>query len=262
MGTIMRSFFLLLLSISPLWTIKAHAIPNDKPLVLATSWGETLALDGTGFYNEISADILGRVEDGAQYTIMPYKRAKSLFFKSGTNCLYPSSIEALQSGKAITEAQASNLIESKGLFSARTHIFVKDGEVPPSDFADLAGKRIAFPYGSITEKLLENSGAMLIGVSDENDKAEMLRSGRVNMITGMIPDTALVFNKPGKKMPAFDPSFILFEVELTFVCHNTVKNARFIEKLNKALSDLAKDADYIERLENAYIVTDKLKSIQ
>lgn len=255
-----------------------HPLRADEtvPTVFATSWGETLAQDGTGFYNEIAGDVLARLDDlalpealarseilarpdmqarfGAKalYQIMPYRRAKRQFFKSKNSCLFPSSLRALHGGGEIPDPQ--NYSESNGLFTARTHLFVMAGNTPPKSLADLVGKTIAYPNGSVVNSLLAGTGAKLIGVTKEQDKARMLLSGRVDIITGMMPDTALVFASIGEKVPTFDPALALNKVPLTFVCHITPATTRFIASVNEALVVLADDTNYRQRLLDAKVV--------
>jgi len=229
---------------------------NHVPIVYATAWGKTLAQDGTGFYNEIAGDILAHTPGPELYQIMPYRRAKVSFFMSKGRCLFPSSLPALV--KAGQIATPENYIESNTLFAARTHLFVRAGETPPKSFGDLFGKSIAYSNGSVVRSTLEGSGARLISVNDEQDKAEMLVSGRVDIISGMIPDTAIVFGEMGGDMPLYEPTFALNELGVTFVCHKTVKTELFVEGLNLALDVLSVDADYLERMATANLAKDML----
>lgn len=227
-----------------------------SPTVFATAWGETLEQDGSGFYNEIAADVLRQTPKAEHYQIMPYRRAKVSFFADATSCLYPSSLSALVKGADINDAE--NYIESDGLFTARTHLFVRAGETPPKSLADLSGKTIAYPNGSVVRNIIEGHGARLISVNNEQDKAEMLLSGRVDMISGMIPDTAIVFSNIEGEMPVYDPSLALYEVPVTFVCHKTAENEEFVTSLNEALRVLSQDAKYLARMAAASLAQDEL----
>jgi len=214
--------------------------------VLATAWGETLAQDGSGFYNEIAADVLGNIASEKTYKVMPYRRAKQRFFNAGGACLYPSSLLGLAGAGEIKDPE--NYIESDGIFVAKTHLFVRSGVQPPRSLDDISGKIIAYPNGSVAAGILFGHGASLIGVNSEQDKAQMLVSGRVDMITGMMPDTALVFAKMGGEVPLFAPSFVLYEVPVTFVCQRSAATEKFIVSVNMALEVLSHDATYSARL--------------
>ena len=220
---------------------------NDQAMeIFATAWGETLAQNGSGFYNEIAADVLANVDGHEVYKIMPYRRAKQHFFKSGGACLYPSSLPGLAGAGQITDTE--NYIESDGIFSAKTHLFVRAGMKPPGLMDDISGKIIAYANGSVAASVLLGHGASLIGVNSEQDKAQMLISGRVDMISGMMPDTGIVFAKLGGKMPVFAPSLVLYEVSVSFVCRRSPETEQFVAAVNRALGVLSNDASYSARL--------------
>jgi len=238
------------------FSVALQGMESQASTIYATAWGKTLAQDGTGFYNEIAGDVLKHVSGDVAYQIMPYRRAKMNFFKTNLGCLYPSSLFGLTKAGQIKDPE--NYIESNGLFAARTHLFVRRGTVPPANLDDLAGKSIAYPSGSIAADVLAGYGARLIGVNSEQDKAEMLVSGRVDMITGMMPDTAIVFADMGGEMPAFDPLLVLYEVAVTFVCHRTQQNENLIISVNKVLEDLQQDPVYRARMAAAVSAQDVL----
>ena len=154
-------------------SVSAVAHANEQAIeIFATAWGDTLAQDGRGFYNEIAADILEAVSGSETYRIMPYRRAKQQFFASGRSCLYPSSLPGLASAGQIKNPE--NFIESDGIFAAKTHLFVRADASAPTSLSEIAGKTIAYPNGSVAVNALFGNGASLIGVNSEQDKAQML----------------------------------------------------------------------------------------
>lgn len=249
-GKLSRGVFALLLAAAPL------AADDHQPTIFATAWGSTLAQDGTGFYNEIAADVLAIAPGEELYQPRPYRRAKVSFFNTHDACLYPSSLSALAKAGQIEKPE--DFIESNGVFKARTHLFVRAGVTPPAKMSDLFGKTIAYPNGSVVESILSGQGARLISVASEEDKAEMLLSGRVDIISGMMPDTAIVFSKMKGDMPLYDPALVLYEVPVTFVCHKTETNIAFIDKVNGALATLSRDPAYRARMAEAHLALDVL----
>jgi hypothetical protein len=229
---------------------------SKTPYIYGTAWGATLAQDGSGFYNEIIGDVLAQLEVKPDYHLRPYKRAKVSFFAEENSCLYPSSLSALASAGQIKDP--ADFIESDGLFTARTHLFVRAGETPPASLDDVFGKSIAYPNGSVVRSVLEGRGARLISVNDEGDKADMLTSGRVDIISGMIPDTALVFGDREGALPQYDPSLVLLEVDVTFVCHRSPANNQLIASINDALDRLSADSEYRARMAEAKVALDVL----
>lgn len=228
---------------------------SEDITIFATVWGLTLAQDGSGFYNELAVDLLAGMERPGDatvsYQLMPYRRAKSRFVSGNGSCIYPSATGVLVSGGQI--ADASLLVESLPLFRARTHLFARRGETAPKSLDDLKGKTVAVPSGSVMQVLLKDTGADIISVFDETDKARMLLTSRVDYITAMLPDAVLVFDRLGEPLPAFDNDLTFLESNIGFVCHRTAAAEAFVARLNARIKALAHDRAYQNRLEDAGI---------
>ena len=224
---------------------------HDRVSIFGTVWGMTLAQDGSGFYNELAADLLGGMDRETQYQLMPYRRAKARFLDSEGSCIYPSAIGLLIAGEHVRDA--STLIETVPLFRARTHIFARRGERAPSSLADLKGRTIAVQSGSVMQMMLAGTGADVISVFDETDKARMLLTARVDYITAMLPDAVLVFDALREPLPAFDNELSFLESNIGFVCHKSPATEAFVAALNDRVKTLAATRDYQVRLENAGI---------
>ncbi|MCJ9428660.1 substrate-binding periplasmic protein [Kordiimonas marina] len=226
-----------------------EAKAETAPVIYATAWGYTLAQDGSGFYNDVAAALTKREEGRSFYKLMPYKRAKAKFLADAGGCLFPSSVDVLKAGGLADEKHP--MVQTEPLFEARTHLFAAPGEEPPHTMADLKGKRIALPAGSMMMDLLKGSGAKIIGVNDEESKAEMLMSGRVQVMSGMMPDTGLVFAHMGRQLPAFDGRFSFLNVGLAVVCRKTPETEALIGRLNSRIAELETDAAYRDMLHRA-----------
>lgn len=222
-----------------------------KKTVFATVWGQTLAQDGTGFYNELADTLLRRERAGVSYQLMPYKRAKARFLDRGGSCLYPSAINVLEAGGHIENRD--EYVETVPLFTTKTHLFSRAGEAPPRAMGELYGKTVAVPSGSVMLNVLKGSGAKLISVHDEADKAQMLLTGRVDYMTAMLPDAVLVFGSLGKPLPEFDAAMPFLEAGVSLVCHRTRENVAFIESLNLRIGELNADPSYRAKLFEAGI---------
>jgi len=219
------------------------------PVIYATAWGYTLAQDGSGFYNDVAAALMAREEGRSLYKLMPYKRAKAQFRADRGGCLFPSSVDVLKAAGLADQKHA--LVQTDPLFEAKTHLFAAPGETPPRTMADLTGKRIALPAGSVMMKLLKVAGANLIGVNDEESKAEMLLSGRVQLMSGMMPDTGLVFAHMNRPLPAYDRHFSFLQVGLGVVCRKTPATEALVGRLNSRIAELETDESYRESLVQA-----------
>lgn len=220
-------------------------------MIFGTVWGMTLAQDGSGFYNEIAADLLDGAGAGVAYQLMPYRRAKARFLDGNGACIYPSAVDVIMAGGF--KGDASSLVESAPLFETRTHIFARRGERAPTTLADLRGKTVAVPSGSVMRNILEAAGAELINVFDETDKARMLLTARVDYMTAMLPDAVLVFDALGEPLPAFDTDLVFLQNTIGVVCHRTPQTEAFIRQLNGRISALAGSRAYQTRLEEAGI---------
>lgn len=224
---------------------------GEKKVVFATVWGQTLAQDGTGFYNELAGTLLQPAGADVSYQLMPYKRARARFLDHAGSCLYPSNIDVLMAGGHIDDRD--DFVATAPLFTARTHVFSRGGEAPPRTMADLSGKTVAVPSGSVMQQLLKGSGATILSVHDEVDKAHMLLSGRVDYMTAMLPDAVLVFAAMGKPLPEFDPGMPFLEAGISLVCHRSEDNMAFVNALDARIGDMNADPSYRARLFDAGI---------
>ena len=216
-------------------------IGTPEPIhIFATDWGLTLKSDGTGFYNDLARLILtpdGNAADYAvDYEILPYRRAKRHFFEEAGTCLYPSTTEYLATTGDIQNRV--NFIDSPSTLTNRIHIFAAHGHTPPKSRDDLNGKRIAYAMGSRLPYALEGPTALFIAVAYEVDKAEMLLSGRVDLITAAMPDAKFVFEKLGVETAPYDPDLVITKAGVGVVCHNTPENVAFISDLTNRLAEL------------------------
>ena len=271
--------------------------------IYSTAWGMTLAEDGSGFYNDLAALFLSGLDTPYNYDIRPYRRAKALFLRDNSSCLYPSNIELLQDGGEIASADsfidtsgllqvkvyifspqgtkppasiadvsqklvayamgsripfflkeanadfiavanesdkargeiasADSFIDTSGLLQVKVYIFSPQGTKPPASIADVSQKLVAYAMGSRIPFFLKEANADFIAVANESDKARMLLTGRVDMMTAAMPDAQFVFNALGQPLPAFDPSYELNDTQVRITCHNTPTTRAFIDAFNE-----------------------------
>lgn|GEM_PF-586322 len=218
--------------------------------VYGTVWGQTLAQDGTGFYNDVFNDIAALPDGVVSYKLMPYRRARAQFLADKSACLYPSARAVLASGG---HHDGVGLIETEAVFMAQEHLFSAAGVEPPRALADLRGKTVAVPTGSVMMKLLAGTGARLISVNDETAKAQMLITGRVDIMSGMLPNEHLIFQSLDTRMASYDRDFTLIDAGVGVVCHDTAANRAFIDKLNDRILELQASAAFQGRLAEAGI---------
>lgn len=219
----------------------APATRADDPIthrthIFATDWGLTLKADGTGFYNDL-AQLLFAPEIGAvDYEILPYRRAKRHFFEEAGACLYPSSLEYLTATGDMHDS--TGFTDSSSMLINRIHLFVAFGKPAPTDKAAVNGKRVAYAMGSKIPHAFPDTTALFIAVADEVDKAQMLLSGRVDMIAAALPDVKFVFDSLGAEIAPYDPDFIIAGSGIGVVCHDTPETALFLTALERRMEQL------------------------
>ncbi len=209
--------------------------------IYGTGWGMTLALDGTGFYNDVLKTVLLEMEMPKAYQPLPYKRAKVDFKGNAGSCLYPSDISHLSRGKEIDVPE--NYIQAAPLIWVESHIFSRYGEPPLTSLEALKGRKIAYPNGSALPTVLEEYGASFLPTTTETAKARMLVAGRVDHMSGSLPDNIFVFKSMGRPLPPYNPDLALVRVGVTVVCHDTPENRAFVDAFNDALARLVAAGD-------------------
>ncbi|WP_417459274.1 hypothetical protein [Kordiimonas sp.] len=221
--------------------------PEDA--IFGTGWGMTLALDGTGFYNDVIKYALTGVQRGQRYMPLPYKRAKVEFAAHGRSCLYPSSIPHLLNGAEIETAH--DYVETLPLIFVESHIFSRPGTEALQDFTLLAGKTIAYANGSALPNILGQFDPIFIPTTDETTKARMLSAGRVDFMSGSLPDNIFVFEALGEPLPAYNPDLSILKVGIGIVCHRTPENEAFVGVVNALLENQLVRTGMKELFENA-----------
>jgi ABC-type amino acid transport substrate-binding protein len=202
--------------------------------IFGNGWGMTLALDGTGFYNDVIHQVLASGAVQKPYLPLPYKRAKTEFAKTGGSCLYPARIEHLRRGGEI--GSATDYVETLPLVLVESHIFSRPGMPPLTSLDELAGRLVAYPNGSALPTAFGKYGATFVPTTDETTKARMLIAGRVDHMSGSLPDNFFVFKALGEDLPPYNPEMALIRIGVGVVCHKTAENEALVEMVNAALA--------------------------
>ncbi|WP_020397936.1 hypothetical protein [Kordiimonas gwangyangensis] len=219
--------------------IAAPAKSADTPArfpVFATDWGLTLKGDGTGFYNDLARYILEGTSDAGTYTILPYRRAKSAFLHAKEACLYPSNVQLLLDGGEISDA--SGLIETHAFLRVKVFLFAKPGTQPPATLKDVNDKAVAYAMGSRVPYFLRHATADYIAVADEVAKAQMLLSGRVDLMSAAMPDAKFVFDKLGAPLPPHNTDYMLNDTAVRITCHDSEATRAYVARLNARIDGL------------------------
>lgn len=209
--------------------------PGHFP-IYATDWGLTLKGDGSGFYNELARFVLTGVSDEPAYTILPYRRAKSIFLRGGGACLYPSNIQLLLDGGEIEST--TGFIQSHAFLRVKVFLFSRPGTMPPASIRDVDHKSVAYAMGSRVPYFLKEANADYIAVADEVAKAQMLISGRVDLMSAAMPDAKFVFDKLGAPLAPHDTNYMLNDTAVRITCHDTAATRAFIDRLNTRIDAL------------------------
>jgi hypothetical protein len=219
------------ISVSKAPSMHPHA-EDDPVMIYGNSWGLTLALDGSGFYNDFLKTIMSGMEHPPTYQPAPYSRAKSTFLASKNGCLYPSTRSVLKDGEEIENID--DFIETTPFLRVRVFILAAKGRPVYTPGVDLKDQIIVHARGSRIATVMKDSGATFLAANGELDKARLLVSGRVDYIMASLPDTAFVFQSMGEPLPRFDPTSEFFGGGVGVVCHKTPENKVLIDQLNDA----------------------------
>ncbi|TNE60872.1 MAG: hypothetical protein EP335_17695 [Alphaproteobacteria bacterium] len=212
--------------------------------IYATDWGLTLSADGSGFYNDLARFLFLAPEVGpVDYEILPYRRANRSFLDDAASCKYPSSIAYNLRGGLIPSAEG--YLNSLPVVLTRVHLFSRPGREPAHRAEDVDGKTIAYAMGARTPALLAGHSALFIAVADEVDKARMLLSGRVDMITAAVPDVEFVFRELKVDMAPFAPELTLDVSPMGVDCHAGTANAAFLARLDARIRKLHASGELI-----------------
>lgn len=205
--------------------------------VYGTAWGPTLANDGSGFYSDLIRLALDGLETKTSYVPRPYRRAKLLFYRDKDSCLFPSNIPLLLNGGEIESADG--FVDSAPFLSVKVFVFSAPGAGPVRGIEDINGKSMAYAMGSRVPHFLSGAkNTKFIAVSDEVDKARMLLTGRVDLMTAAVPDAVFVFRNLGQEMPPFDSDYLLNDTQISITCFATPQNLDFIRRFNTRIAQL------------------------
>ncbi|NVJ97164.1 MAG: ABC transporter substrate-binding protein [Alphaproteobacteria bacterium] len=232
---------LAILSAFSLYTAFASAEDDAVTTVLASEWGITLKSDGSGFYNELARLVLAEDVGRTDYRIVPYRRSNTQFLKATDTCRYPDSIETLVADGHVKNGEA--FIESIPFINVHVHLFSTPGSIPPRTAADIEESTIAYPMGARTHLKIPAKGAKFVPVSDELAKAKMLLSGRVQFIAAALPDLKFVLAAIGHPMLPYHEPYIVENLPLGIVCHQTAENNAFIDRVNRRIKTLHEGGD-------------------
>lgn len=239
----------LLIALMAVAVPRVGAGPEDNNVIVGTAWGITLSADGTGFYNDVLYGVLTPMSGAKFYMPQPYNRAKSEFRYHKDNCIYPAGLTHLRRGNELEEGRS--YIETVPLIFVESHIFARPGTAALGTFEDLAGKRVAYPNGSALPTVLDGYGAIFIPTTDEMTKANMLLAGRVDFMSGSLPDNIFVFQQMGEPLPPYNGDLALAKIGVGIVCHDTPENRVFASAFDQLLGRMIETGAYQGLFEDA-----------
>jgi ABC-type amino acid transport substrate-binding protein len=223
--------------------------PEDDIQIYGTSWGPTLAMDGTGIYNDFARSVFDKAGVYSSYKIGPYNRSKQTFLREESGCLYPSSISVLKAGDEM--ADDDDFIETTSFLLVKSYLFAARGQRQYDGEMSLKGKWVGYPVGSALPMLMQDSGASFLAINDEEDKAKLLITGRIDYMSGTLPDTAFVFKSLDQPLPTMDRRHLLFSSGVGVVCHRSEASEQLINRLNEAFLHQYQAGDLQKYLKNA-----------
>lgn len=187
--------------------------------------------------------------------VYPVKRSTQTFIKDRTACIGPSAISTIK--KFFREKfEEMKLIESDSIEFLTTRIFSKRGSAVARSLKDIEGKKVVSWLGIPDKLFLPGAEFDSIKVKSDSQALKILNAGRADFLLGFIPDTPMVAEKMKIEQPLFDANFIIFSEDLTFVCHDTPRNRKYLKEFNKKLAEL-KNSGELQKILGPYSVVAK-----
>ncbi len=215
-----------------LWLFSPAIAKSDSIRIVAPILGERLLTqDENGFWADMIRQVLTSLEQPHELTALPLKRSLADFASEDFDCIWSLDKNLLRhSGVDVT-----GLIESEIVFEATQHVFLAPGLPVISSLDDLRETRVGIGSGSNYEKHLKNISAKVVLLSDQDSKLRMLENDRIDAFIGWLPSLLIMDTNSSLKSNLLDNNLRLSSTGAAFVCHDTMTNAAFINRINPAI---------------------------
>lgn len=194
----------------------------DKKIIIGTSEivGKlTRERDSIGFYDRFLSQLYN-----VELVFVPYSRFDALMADGTVDCLFPESIT--------TASNPEQFIQSDALSTVQAFIFSKMPYKSHQDFEKRGiSIRRGLSYGGVREKLAAN----YVELGSDEALVKFLELGRVDGFIAYLSDVSEVYKNLNINTHFYLPTLPIYEVKEAFVCHNTNKNAAFINKVNNQI---------------------------
>lgn len=208
----------------------ADEAPAPAAVIFAPEMNETLKAKEDAFFNALWREFMAPA--APRLTVVPHMRTTHLFHGSDGSCRYPASEKIGQYKDGALSFDDKPLIWSKPFFTMTVRILARQGLKPPSAPIDLVGRSIVVPSGYMFPPAFDGKAATVLQVAAEQKRANMLVSGRVDLMVSSMPTAGFVMRRLSGTGANFNVDLSLDDLPLYFVCHDTPANHALIERFN------------------------------
>jgi ABC-type amino acid transport substrate-binding protein len=197
--------------------------------------------DKPGFYKDLAETILKL--SGADFTfrIEPLRRALREFDDGRADCIWALDVPLLRK----LGVKVDDLISSLNVLTSTQRVYTLKGKVGTERLEDLHGRIVGVLNGSSIIPELESVSAVIVPLSSQTTKVEMLYRGRLDAIAAWEPDIYATIAALD-----FDPDavvvspYIMGASDIGFVCHPGPGTRLFLNQADAAIRTLRSTSEF------------------
>jgi hypothetical protein len=193
---------------------------------------------GEGGYNRLLDEL--RMQ-GLQFdlSILPLKRWHNRTRSDKESCLFPVSVNALQTYDA--SYNDISLISSQPVDWVSLRVFTAPNRPVINTMDQLQGKRVATWKSHDSEPFTRDYNLSPDESRNESSQLQMLYAGRLDAIIGFAPDVNIAATSLKLPRPVYSPELSLLDREgATLVCHDTEANRKLTREFDRLITKMKK----------------------
>ncbi|MBO6561954.1 MAG: transporter substrate-binding domain-containing protein [Nisaea sp.] len=175
------------------------------------------------------------------FQIDPLRRALRDFDEGRADCIWALDLPLLHKFGVRSEG----LLQSLNVLTSTQRVYTLKGKVGTEGLEDLNGRTVGILNGSSIIPELESVSAVIVPLSSQTTKVEMLYRGRLDAITAWELDIYATI-----AALAFDPDaivvspYIMRASDIRFVCHPGLGTRLFLNQADAAIRTLRSTSEF------------------
>jgi len=251
----MRSFSTVQKSLSALgvsaFVLLAQALPShgEEPIKIYTYLlADRLNVQQTLSYNKVLHHITqGLDKDSVEFVPAPIRRSQRSFKTNERSCVFPTTVEAL---KLVHKADLGHrtLVQSDPFDYTSIRLFTSLDHPKITNLDQLKGKTVGHLLGSVGKRMLKGVDTITQSATDEGRLVRLLAHGRIDVLMGHYPDTAMAIDRLGAKPLHYHDDMTIYHTEARIVCHNFSDANSLISQVNPQIKRIRQNGKMQEWL--------------